>query len=385
MNSSNKQYTRSLDRILLQRLQQEFEWICMDYGLDLFLPLLEIIDSKKTMGLWCADTRTLKFSRYLLFGFPWAVTLQVLKHEMAHMLVSKWCAASGDSRVLPHGSTFALACEILGVLPEFRGHAIDLELLESNFNSNASGKNKKFTLLEKVEKLLALGESDNEHEAELAMKKANELIARYQLDSLRAGKTASFTFVVIEQKRKQIATYQKMICSMLQKFFFVKVVLTDAFDPETGGEYKTIEIFGSPQNVSVAEYCFFFLDNQVKYLWQKNKSQFGKVTRSHQNSYYLGVIKGFIQHLDSVEQGGGEGPSVTAGRKDSSEIKALMVAEDNRLNDYLSLRFPRLRQRSTVRSRVNGSVFEKGLAAGREIRLHDGVTDQGKPTSFLTS
>ncbi len=81
------------------------------------------------------------------------------------------------------------------------------------------GEGRRF--LAKVEKLLALGRSPNEHEAALAMRKANELIARHNLSLEADGEGAERRYrrTVIGCGRGCIHGWQRAIGGILTNFF----------------------------------------------------------------------------------------------------------------------------------------------------------------------
>ena len=60
-------------------------------------------------------------------------------------------------------------------------------------NSSLTDEEKR--LLEKTSKLLALAQSDNEHEAQLAMQRVRELYAKYNLDQVEEAPGGSVRLV----------------------------------------------------------------------------------------------------------------------------------------------------------------------------------------------
>ncbi len=154
----------------------------------------------------------------------------------------------------------------------------------------------------KVEKLLALSQSSNEHEAALAMQKANDLIEKYHIQELGFDQEYRYGFGIIDRKRKRIESYQRRICTILHDFFFVRVVLSSLYDPLCNDTYKTIELLGTKENVAIAEYCYHFLENRLASLWSLNRKRFKGTTRTEKNSYYLGLLRGFYQKLQEQKR-----------------------------------------------------------------------------------
>lgn len=353
---------KEFQALWLKQLYHEYEDICLSYGVALRTPVFEITDSRSVYGCWHAETGILSLSRKLIMEYPWPVTLQVLKHEMAHQLCSEWPGFSGTA----HGEQFQSACERLGVLPEFRHPGVVISQMVDEALTPSQLKADGRRCLARIKKLLALGRSANEHEAAQAMKKANELLEKYHLRGIAEGGEHRFASVVIDRKKKRISAYQKHICSILQEYFFVRVVLSQLYDPLCDDSFKTIELFGSAENVAVAEYCYHFLANHLAFLWSINRDRFKGSARTEKNSYYLGLLRGFREKLS--EQRGGRG-----GKTAAPAGKSLIVAEEQRLSWYVGMRFPRLRKVSARGARVYGATYQQGVEEGGRITMNEGI------------
>lgn len=357
----NQEVAHQLSGLWLSQLHREFESICRDHYVDLPLPILQLTDSPRIYGSWDEETGILSLSTHLLIEHPWNVVLQVLKHEMAHQLA----IARGGARA-PHGQEFQEACERLGVLPEFRRPgtmASEIVLRAATPGElSASGR----SCLARIEKLLALGNSANEHEAALAIDKAQELLAKHHLEGLQRGEPSRYASVVIDQKTSRIATYKKHIAALLKKHFCVRVVLGELYDPERDRYGKTIELFGTREDLAVAEYCYRFLEHRLPLLWAAH-SRGGKGF-AQRSSYYLGVVRGFAEQM--AERG-----KTAARPSPQPEAKALLLVEEQRLDWFVGLRFPRLRTVSGRRTKVDPGLYGAGVSAGRQLELRHGVSD----------
>ncbi len=373
-----------LFRSWAQQLHREFEDICWRYKVHLRAPIIEISPSKKVFGSWKADIRTLSISSYLIKNYSWEVTLNVFKHELAHQI----CSEIFNSKEMSHGESFQHACDIFGLPKPFRKARGDFpkHLASMSEKTTLSTTGKRF--LTKVEKLLALAQSANEHEATLAMQKANELIARYNLECLEKGGSSRYTFVIINKKKKRIETYQRRICSLLIDFFHVKVVTSSLYDPQTDQSHKTIELLGTIENVAIAEYCFHFLENQLALLWQNNRHRFTGKTRTEKYSYYLGVLKGFNDKLSeqSLRVNGVKMPAPTPHRE-GEDIHSLVKVEDKKLAEYVQMRFPRLRKISRHGPRIYPGTYSEGVTSGKTLTLKKGISekDQNKIKLLLSN
>jgi ribosomal protein S15P/S13E len=359
--------TDKLQHLWLLQLQLEFEEICMMYGLELRLPVFEISHAKIELGSWHPDTRIMRLSHHLIINYSWSVTLQVLKHEMAHQICTEHFRAVGA----PHGEAFQQACELLGVLPEYRrpGTVVVETVEQAIGGSKISERGRE--CLAKVQKLLALSQSSNEHEAALAIQKANELIEKYHIRELGNDQEYRYGFGIIDRKRKRIETYQRRICTILHDYFFVRVVLSSLYDPLYNDTFKTIELLGTKANVTIAEYCYHFLENRLASLWSLNRHRFKGTTRTEKNSYYLGMLRGFYQKLEEQKR---EKEDVGI----EPQVGDLVVAEEKRLEIFVGMRFPRLRKVSRSGVKVYGGTFNEGVETGKTITFAEGLAGNSR-------
>ena len=362
--------------IWLNQLLVEYQEICWSYGVALTPPVFEISDSRKEIGSWESGTRTIRLSRHLIAETSWLVTLQVLKHEMAHQL----CSELFGNQEKGHGAEFQRGCEILGVEPEYRRAKSSLPEFAVNLMKETGISDTGRRFINKVEKLLALARSPNENEATLAMQKANELIEKYNLRFLEAGAKREYGYAVINRKRKRIESYQRHICRILQDFFFVNVVMSSQYDPKTDQSHKIIEILGAKENVAIGEYCYFFLENKLFSLWAHNRHRFKGTTRTEKNSYFLGLLAGFYDKLK--KQG-----EKTSGGTAHAQAKALVLISARReIEDYVSGRYPRLKKVSRRTARIYKSTYSDGVSTGRTITLAKGVAGESVQSGrFLTA
>ncbi len=365
-----------------RQLHTEFSDICWQYNVKLTPPVFEISKTKQQLGSWDAESRTIRISFFLITNHSWAVTLNVLKHEMAHQI----CAEIFQSREVAHGESFDRACDYLGLPKEYRRASGDLpeslDLIGQGSRPTSEGRR----FIDKVEKLLALAQSANENEAALAMQKANELIEKYNIMQMESAQDVSYTYVIINRKKKRIETYQRQICAILRDFFFVKIVTSFLYDPLSNQTHKTIEILGSNENVAIAEYCYHFLENQLSALWSKNKHRYNGKTRTEKNSYYMGLLKGFNGKLRKQKEQSKKARVVAASDNGQSQkMYSLVVSEDERLNDYVEIKFPRLSKISRRGPRIYKSTYDEGIETGKNITLHKGVTQtDGNRGNILT-
>ena len=171
--SESSELTAVLEAALVRELRRIYELINeRRFGDRLKKPVLVLSDSTRRLGQWTRATRTLELSRTLVLERPWLEVTSVLEHEMAHQFVDEVLEVRDES---PHGPTFQRVCAERGIDARAAGVPV-----ASTADVEAD------RALDKIRKLLALAGSDNQHEAEMAMRRAHELMLRHNIEQAQA-------------------------------------------------------------------------------------------------------------------------------------------------------------------------------------------------------
>lgn len=352
----------------LSQLVREFEGICYQYRIDLKLPVLTISRSHTQLGSWSAADRRLSLSHFLISQHPWATTLQVLKHEMAHQI----CSELHGRDDVAHGQLFRQSCHRLGVDAVFQRAGADLRdgLLTMDAASPATEPARQ--VIDKVRKLLALGQSDNEHEAALALQRAQQLLERHRLDFASLAEAEQLVHRTIDTRARSLPAHRKAICTLLEAGFGVRVICASLYDPQANCTNKTIELFGTEEAVAIAEHCCHFLENRLQVLWAKNRRRFSGSGRTARKSYFLGVLAGFREQLQATA------PKQTT-TMDSSINRLPALQAEARLDAFVAWRYPRLQRMRGRAMTMHGEAYRQAVADGRELTLHRPVDAEAPP------
>lgn len=147
-------------------------------------------------------------------------------------------------------------------------------------------------IIEKIQKLLSLANSDNLHEAELASKKAQELLIKYNLSTLDVEVK---TYETDQIEINRAAPEDLFIHSLLIEFFFVYIYL------DRRSEKNKYVFNGSAENLAVAMYIRSFLSHSFKSLYAlENKKQ--NWSGKNKKAFYLGLFKGLKSQLTENRQ-----------------------------------------------------------------------------------
>jgi hypothetical protein len=328
-------------------------------------------------GKWDPFFRTITLARRLITGHSWDVVLEILKHEMAHQYVTEKLGETIDTA---HGETFKEACRRLGVAAWAARATGDIPEVIPTLRERVLSKEDE-RLLERVEKLLSLAQSSNEHEALLAMERVRELYAKHNLIKIKQAQSAdSMDSLFLTRRKKKTEPTEAKILSILNDHFRVKVIHTHLYDARAYERHKAAEILGRRENILMAEFVYHFLSQQCESLWTAHK----KSTRcpgTLRRSYQLGVLSGFDQKLSRARPM--TDSSLVGTGVSLSEVTALQEIAASEIDDFLAARYPRISKKSWGGGRVDSGTFASGQTAGRRLNLNKPVTGTSRFGGYL--
>lgn len=357
-------------RAWTDRLYSEYEDILFQFNVRLLKPVIRIEPLSRDWGYWNPETRSIAISRRLIEEHPWDIVMDVLKHEMAHQLADERLGGSNGGRDgghTAHGAIFHEACRILGVA-EWAASAtgaLPREIPDWRLRVLTSDEER---LLKRAEKLLALAESSNEHEAALAVERVQQLYARYNLERLAAGTEPAHVHCIISRRRRRIEADDSAIFSILNAHFLVRAIFTSIYDARDLCRYSAVELLGTRENVLMAEYVYHFLRHKIDSLWESYRGRTGSPA-GVRRSYLLGVLTGFQKKLEQSSAFCNAEPADVNGNS-----QALLKSADRRLDAFVASRHPKLGKRGWGGGRHDRASYGAGIADGRAITLHRGIT-----------
>lgn len=217
-------------------------------------------------------------------------------------------------------------------------------------------------IIDRLKKLFALGQSSNQHEAELAMQKANEIMTEYQIsatdiDLAEDGEVVREEMVVENGKR---STWLCALADACARLYDAKCYYNSK---ATHG--LNLRFYGTPADIMAAKMTF----NHLYGSWQSIvklavAGYAGSVdTRVFKKSHGMGftqAISGRVNEL--VEQRKAKVMSATG--------RDLVVVKGAAVEKFME----KIKIRS---SRVGGNIHQgaasAGLAAGKAIPLHGAI------------
>ena len=304
-------------------------------------PVLALSESATKLGQWVRATRVVELQRNLALTRPWPEVMAVLEHEMAHQYVDEVLEVRDETA---HGETFRRVCHERGIDARAAGAPV--------VAGDAVGDK----AVDRIRKLLALAGSSNQHEAEIAMKKAHELMLRHNLEQLPTAR--EFEVRHLGEPRRRSNTVEAEIIGLLTELFFVEAIAIPVYAPLTATHGRVYEIAGTLANVEMASHVYAFLLATTERLWRANRGDVRVQSGRDRVAYQTGVIRGFRDKLvaERVELRG----------------VGLVWRGDKKLEEFYRRRNPRIVTRR--RSLRVGGAHRAGREAGLTVVLHKPVT-----------
>ena len=219
------------------------------------------------------------------------------------------------------------------------------------------------SLLDMIRRLLAFSSSPNEHEARLAMSKAQELLLKHGLSMAEIGASKAGQFAEeIAFRGPRWPLEHAYVASIVQEFWFVHCV--DRLVGKPAYRREAI-FFGAPQHLPVAIHVYVYLTRLFRRLWREYRSareECQRVPGAYARTYFLGLALGVSDRLKQGRQ------SFQA----AGDGRSLMVIQAA-LDDAFQRRYPGLPVRPSRSVAPSADVFCDGLEKGRSIQIHTTV------------
>lgn len=343
----------------VRRLLSDWQHYNWEYASEaLRPPSIRIDDATARLGAYDHDLRLLSISAAHILRDPWPEVQETLRHEMAHQYAFEVYRATDEP---PHGPAFRRACRVLRVSD--RAAASCDERRADDARGDA-------TLLARVSKLLALGQSTNENEAEAAMRKARELLAQHDIDPERSATPEPFQMRQLGPLKQRHQAFEHRLAGILTRFFHVEAIWVGGYDAARDRAGSILEVHGTPTHLQLAEYVHAYLWHLLPDLWDRYKRARGLRGDADRRSYYAGVLQGFQRRLEDQE-------------RRAPQAQAIVLTRRNpRLDSWFRHIHPRIRQVGGGRTRWS-EAYGHGVEEGRSISLRQPIGDRGDQGRML--
>jgi len=355
-----------LERRFLNGLSCEWDLAWQElntaYQTELHKPLFSLQDMTGKWGYWSGEKREICLSRYFVTNHSWAAVREVLLHEMAHQFAEEILGATGEP---PHGPSFKKACYLLRANPKASGR---YRPLDERILDDSSGREDK--ILIRVKKLMALAQSENQHEAEAAMAKAYQLIKKYNIDLIENERNRDFVSIFVGEPALRHFREHYHLSSLLQDFYFVYGIWVPAYVMDKGKRGSVLEISGTVQNVRIASYVHDFVRHFIDSQW-RTYTKDKRLNRYRKTDFAMGIIGGFRSKLELQTE---------------KEIKGtfeIVKTDDPQLKKYTAYKYPRA---SSVRGKAlknDENILIDGIRIGTELVISKGIEEKARKRKLL--
>jgi len=320
-------------------------------------PSFSLRDMKDKWGYWSSEKNEICLSRNLVLKHSWDAVREILLHEMAHQFTEQALGGHDES---PHGQKFKRACYLLRANPKASGNYKPLD--ERVLHDSSSPDDK---IMLRVKKLMALAQSQNRHEAEAAMAKAHEFIAKYNIDLLSRDEDRNFISVFVGNPALRHFREEYHLANLLQDFYFVHAIWVSAYVLEKGKRGNVLEISGTTQNIKIASYVHDIIKHYIDLQWHKyNKDKI--LNRYRKTDFAVGVIEGFRSKLKLKTKKG----------ERIKEKFGLIKIEDPLLKKHIKYKYPHTATVRSKYSREDRKVLSDGIGIGKELVISKGITEK---------
>jgi hypothetical protein len=216
---------------------------------------------------------------------------------------------------------------------------------------NKTLKDEKDKALEKIMKLLELGTSDNMNEAKLAMERAGELMAKFNLSKsdVDAEKEEVIEFPMPQMFGGTSKLWELYLANCIAIPFHCRVIHS------RNGDNKIIHIFGEEPDLRIVLHFYFYLHAKMQKEATNNKIR----TRQKPEFYHgvIDVVKSRLVALYNARK------NVMSTRGDE-----IVLSKKHKVDIAVKSAFPNLTSGFGPRLK-RGAEYGKGKEAGRNINL----------------
>jgi hypothetical protein len=346
------QFHRGIARALELEWDLAVAWLPDEIRRAARRPGFSLIRTTQVLGQWVGEpAREIRVSETCVLNHPWYVVVDVLRHEIAHQLTDELY----DVTQPPHGDTFRDLCYFLRANPHASAGYPTLD--EAVLADTPSAGDR---VMRRIRKLLALSASPNRHEAELAMAKARELMAKHQVDPAEPAPAADIVSIVLGEPSLRHGLEVHALSGLIRDHYSVRTIWIPMAVPAAGRIGRALEVCGTRLQVQLAHYAYDFVTHVIGAEWRRYQRGL-RLGVNGRRDFALGMVAGFRALLDEQV-------------RTSPQVQALVRCADPALDEYFEQRHPRQSQTRAGRGvRINRDLRRDGEVLARRIGLRRGV------------
>lgn len=318
-----------------------------EYKSHLYPIHIVIFIGENKLGYFDPNTYQIGINQALIYHAKDKVLKDILRHEFAHYITYLFYG-----NVIAHGDEFKHVCNLFNFPSNVSSASVDI-----NLANNFEGDLRSEKIINKVKNLLKLAQSSNQHEAQLATLKANQLLLKHNLEYFQTETSEQPLYVhkVMISKRKNakmIAIYD------ILKHFMVRPILS------YGKNQVALEVTGNKTNIELAQYIAGFLEEELDRLWIAYQKEYKLKGLRAKNSFFSGIAKGHNAKMQFTQK-----------QYSKHEQNALIVL-NNKLDQDVRKIYRRLSSTQSS-SGICKDAYGLGHKAGKNLTINKGLKQSG--------
>ncbi|NBW58605.1 DUF2786 domain-containing protein [bacterium] len=217
------------------------------------------------------------------------------------------------------------------------------------------------SIIDKVQKLLALSKSSNANEAAAAAAAANKLIDQYRLSEADISTSDNESDPLIRDNDPvyttgRIVPWKSNLIIYLAKHYGC-AIFNDVAKPN-GRKYSQYKLVGRSSDIKITKYMFSWLSMECQRLCESDAYGKGKVfTQSYCQGFVAGVNQQLSQSREEVK------------KQASSSAIIKIDARLDEANDYMNSLYNLKKAPTSSVARINPNAYDAGLNRGKSIHL----------------
>lgn len=212
--------------------------------------------------------------------------------------------------------------------------------------------------IEKIKKLLRLSTSPNPHEAELALERAFDIAAKYNIDvdSQDLGEDINTIIAEASHVGMRLSLSKRLALNVVINFFNVTPVVC----------YPKVKWIGTPANIEIGKYVWHFVADACDRCTTEEKRNWPtKFTENRRRNYIFGFFYGVCSNLN-------KGREVLA--LENNQYGLVLVKDEERRKKKMEEECPHTRSiPSPLPKRRDPDWIRAGWMAGKECAVNPGL------------
>lgn len=224
-------------------------------------------------------------------------------------------------------------------------------------------------VIDRIKALYALSKSTHsEHEAEAAMKAAQQIITKYKIDQelLEIKEKENYTEIIIYSGHKARIFWKEQVIQAVCHTNGCEILIYGANNPRLHG--ISYHAFGKSSNLEICKVLIELIINQIEYLAKEDKTIIGKGGKDSFKSGCAARIKERLkQSYDNEIQSYLNEPSTTDDKK--NKLMRLNDLERSESKKFMEEKVDGISELPSKTKTVKPSAFQRGKEAGDKINL----------------